>query len=52
VASLHEGNGTGLWQTVAWDGRDGQGRPAAAGAYVIRLEGAGAARSRLALLAK
>ncbi len=51
VTTLHEGAGTGLWQTVVWDGRRG-GRPVAAGAYAVRLQAEGRVLTRLAVLAK
>ncbi|MHB8080291.1 MAG: VCBS repeat-containing protein [Candidatus Krumholzibacteriia bacterium] len=51
VATLYEGSATGLWQTVAWDGRRG-GRPAAAGVYAVRLAADGRVVTRLAVLAK
>ena len=38
--------------TVVWDGRDDAGREAAAGAYLARLRGAGAAVSHKMVLTK
>ena len=42
---LDEKVGAGA-HAVRWDGRDGAGRPAASGVYLIRLEGAGVSAAR------
>ncbi len=39
-------------QAVAWDGLDGQGRPAASGVYLVRLEAGGVVTSLKASLVK
>jgi len=45
VRTLAEGPFRGGRHTIDWDARDARGRPVAAGAYVLRLEGAGFTRS-------
>jgi hypothetical protein len=45
VRTLAEGPFPGGRHTIDWDARDARGRPVAAGAYVLRLEGAGFVRS-------
>ncbi|HET7225102.1 MAG TPA: FlgD immunoglobulin-like domain containing protein, partial [Candidatus Eisenbacteria bacterium] len=46
VRTLVQGVLTGGWHTVAWDGRDDQGRAARAGMYFVQLEAEGRRSTR------
>ena len=45
VRTLPGAHGTAGWHEIAWDGRDGAGRPAGTGAYWVRLALPGEART-------
>jgi len=52
VASLWDGILDGREFTLSWDGRDDTGRVLPAGAYLLRLQGAGGVLARKVILAK
>jgi hypothetical protein len=52
VTTLLDGPVRAGTRSVAWDGRDSQGRPVPSAPYFYRLEGEGVARTRTMLLVK
>lgn len=52
VATLHEGVLPAGRHARTWRGRDAHGRPAASGAYVVRLVAPGGTRARVMILAR
>ena len=52
VRELTPGPGTGDWQVLGWDGRDGTGNAAASGTYFVRLEAEGRSLARRLILAR
>jgi hypothetical protein len=52
LRALHAGTASGAWQQVSWDGRDQQGRDAAAGIYLARLEAGAIQRTVRVVLAR
>jgi hypothetical protein len=52
IRTLVDGPATGGVQSAVWDGRDGQGKPAASGIYFYRLEATGFTQTRKMILLK
>jgi hypothetical protein len=52
VRNLYQGNGTGDWQHVIWNGKTDQGSAAASGLYLIQLENGQKALSQRVVLAR
>ena len=52
VRDLYSGTGTGLWQTLTWNGLADDGAAVASGVYLIRLDGFGGEATRRVVLAK
>ena len=52
VRDLYSGTGTGLWQTLTWNGVGDDGAAVASGVYLIRLDSPGGEVTRRVVLAK